>query len=152
VKRRIDEMAQNGKDMLHHSACFALQWDESHDTSSDARLVAFVRYEHKNKVCGDLFFHGSLPVHTTAEALFKVVITANNLQCGKCVSAQMVLRQCREYIKVRSHAPLVKWAHCCIGREAPDACRMPSKMKTVLDEAVKMANFIEARPTIFCTS
>jgi hypothetical protein len=84
VKRRIDETAQNEKDILlerlHHSEYFALQLAESHDIPNNANLVAFVRYEHENKVCEGFLFHKLLPVHSTAEALFKVVndfITTN---------------------------------------------------------------------------
>jgi hypothetical protein len=76
VKRRIDEMAQNVKDILlerlRHSEYFALQLGESQDISNNANLVAFVRCEHENKVCEDFLFHESSPLHTTAEALFKV--------------------------------------------------------------------------------
>jgi hypothetical protein len=111
VKRRINELAQNVKDILlerlRRSEYFALQLDESHNISNNANLVAFVRYEHENKICEDFSFHESLPLHTIVEALFKVVndfITTNKLQGEKCIgTAQMVLRQCREYIKVWSH-------------------------------------------------
>jgi type II secretory pathway component PulJ len=51
-------------------------------------LVAFVRYQHENKVCEEFLFHESLPLHTTAEALFKIVndfVTTNKLQWGKYV-------------------------------------------------------------------
>jgi hypothetical protein len=92
AKRRIDEMARNVKDILlerlRHCDYFALQLAESHDISNNANLVGFVRYEHENKVCEDFLFHESLLVHTTAEALLKVVndfITTNNLQWEKCV-------------------------------------------------------------------
>jgi hypothetical protein len=47
-----------------------------------------VRYEHENKVCKDFLFHESLPIHTTAEALWKVVndlTTTNNPQWQRCV-------------------------------------------------------------------
>jgi hypothetical protein len=77
VKRRIEEMTQNVKDILlerlHHSEYFALRLDESDDISNNANVVAFMRYEHENKVCEDFLFHELLPLHTTAEALFKVV-------------------------------------------------------------------------------
>jgi hypothetical protein len=71
-------------ELLHHSEYFVLQFDESHDISINAILVSFVQYEHKNVACEDFLFHESLPVHTTAQALFKVVndfLTTNNLQC-----------------------------------------------------------------------
>jgi hypothetical protein len=44
-----------------------------YDISNNANLVAFVRYEAENKVCEDFLLHESLPLHTTAEALFEVV-------------------------------------------------------------------------------
>jgi hypothetical protein len=87
VKRRMDEMVQNVKDILlerlRHSENFALQLDEINDISNNANLVAFLRYEQENKVCEVFLFHESLPLHTTAEALFKVVnnfIATNNRQ------------------------------------------------------------------------
>jgi hypothetical protein len=53
VKRGIDEMAQNMKDILlerlRHSEYFALQLDESHDVSNNANLVAFEQTNTKIK-------------------------------------------------------------------------------------------------------
>jgi hypothetical protein len=55
VKRKIEGMAQNVKDILlerlRHSEYFALQLDEINDISNNADLIAFVQYEHENKVC-----------------------------------------------------------------------------------------------------
>lgn len=159
VKRRIDEMAESVKNILlerlRESETFALQLDESNDISNNANLVAFVRYEHENKVCEDFLFCESLPLHTTAEALFDVVndfVTKNNLQWEKCVGistdgAKAMSGKHKGLVaRIQNVAPLVKWTHCCIHREALATRRMPSKFKQVLDEAVKIVNFIKARP------
>jgi hypothetical protein len=122
-------MAQNLKDILlkrlRYNEYFALQFNESHDSSSNANLVPFMRYEHENKVCEELLFLESLPLHTTAEALFKVVnvvITTNKLQWNKCVGIITDGAQAMPGIhkglvaRIQKVASLVKWAHCCIDR------------------------------------
>jgi hypothetical protein len=48
------------------------------------------------------------------------------------------------FARMQKVPPLVKWTHCCIHCEVLAACRMSSKMKTILDEAVKIVNFIKA--------
>jgi hypothetical protein len=40
----------------------------------------------------------------------------------------------------------MKWVHCFIHREALASNGMPPEFKTVLDNAVKLVNFIKARP------
>jgi hypothetical protein len=102
-----------------------LQLDEIHDISNNATLVAFVPYEHENKVCEEFLFHKSSIVHTTAEALFKVVIdfiTTNKLQWEKYVGIStdgarpMTGTQKGLVAHIQRVAPLilVKWTHCCI--------------------------------------
>jgi hypothetical protein len=102
---------------LRHSEYFALQLDESHNVSNNANLVAFVRFEHENKVCEDFSFHESLPLHTTAEALSNAVndvISTNKLQCGKCVGMSTVGAQAMSGIhnglvaRIQKVVPLVK--------------------------------------------
>lgn len=94
-----------------------MQLDESHDISNNANLVALVRYEHENKVCEDFLFCESLPLNTTAEALFKVVndfITTNTLQWEKCVGISTDGAQAMSGIhnglvaRIQKVAPLVK--------------------------------------------
>jgi hypothetical protein len=71
---------------------------------------------------------------------------------GKCVDISKDGAQAMSGIqkdlvaRIEKVASLVKWTHCCIHREVLVSRRMPSKMKTFLDEAVKIVNFIKARP------
>jgi hypothetical protein len=96
-----------------------------------------------------------LPVHRTAEAVFKVVsdfIITNNLLWEKCVGISTIGSQAMLGIHkglaacIQKVAPLVKWTHCCIHREVLAASRMPSNKKTVLDEAVRIVDFVKTRP------
>jgi hypothetical protein len=48
--------------------------------------------------------------------------------------------------KVRDVAPDVTWTHCFIHRETLAAKGMSSKFKTVLEDSIKIINFIKARP------
>jgi hypothetical protein len=70
---------------------------------------------------------------------------SDNIKNNKCLVAS-----------IRKIASLVKWTHCCMHCEVLATLPMPSKMKTVLEEAVKIANFIKnpssKQPVIFCTS
>jgi hypothetical protein len=102
-----------------------------------------------------LFVQESLPLHTTAEALFKVdndFKTTNKLQWEKCAGISTVGVQAMSGIRkglvarIQKVTSLVKWAHCCIHLEVQASRRMPSKTKTVLDEAVKIVSLIKACP------
>lgn len=55
-------------------------------------------------------------------------------------------RQSDVVAKVKDVAPDVTWTHCFIHREALATKGMPPKFKTVLEDSVKIINFIKARP------
>jgi hypothetical protein len=48
--------------------------------------------------------------------------------------------------RVMQVAPNVKWTHCSIHREALAVKKMSTELKTVLDELVKIVNYIKSRP------
>ncbi|VVC26490.1 Hypothetical protein CINCED_3A000420 [Cinara cedri] len=47
--------------------------------------------------------------------------------------------------RIRNIIPSVTWHHCCIHREAMVSKKIPTKLKEVLDEAVKIVKFIKAK-------
>jgi hypothetical protein len=49
--------------------------------------------------------------------------------------------------RTKEVATNVSWSHCCIHREALASKHMPQGLKEVLDDAVKIVNFIKSRPT-----
>lgn len=48
--------------------------------------------------------------------------------------------------RIRAVAPNAMWVHCSIHREALAAKSMPTNLKEVLDNAMKMVNFIKIQP------
>jgi hypothetical protein len=50
------------------------------------------------------------------------------------------------HICVKAVAPEVKWTHCCIHREALVAKRLPESLQKILNEEVKIINYIKTRP------
>ncbi len=159
VKRRIDEMSQCVKEavinVLKQSECFALQLDENTDIAGQANLLAFVRFELNGNIEEEMLFCHYLPSTTTAEEIFKSLdnfITENELDWSKCVglttdgARAMSGSHTGLIARVRAVAPFVKWTHCSIHREALAVKGMGECLKKTLDDAVKIVNFIKARP------
>ena len=47
---------------------------------------------------------------------------------------------------IREVCPSIHWLHCSVHREALAAKNMPADLLAVLNDAVKLVNFIKARP------
>ena len=159
VKRRIEEMATNVRDTLLERVktgeCYALQLDESTDISTNANLLTFIRYEFENTIHEDLLFCSILPTHANAESIFAVLntfMTENGLNWEQCVGlttdgARALSGKYKGLIaRVKTVAPRVTWTHCCIHREALATRNMPPELDDVMKEAVRVINFIKARP------
>lgn len=159
VKRRIDEMSENVKiaiiTVLKQSEYFSLQLDESTDVAGQANLLAFVRFESNGNIEEEMLFCQSLSTKTTGEEIFKSVdsfMKENEVDWSKCVGLTTDGARAMSGIhtgliaRVRSVAPLVQWTHCSIHREALAVKGLDECLKKTLDDAVKIVNFIKARP------
>ncbi|XP_054713545.1 zinc finger BED domain-containing protein 5-like [Uloborus diversus] len=97
VKRRIDEMSENVKEVLvtflRKSEYFSLQFDESTDVAGKANLLAFCRFEWNGNIQEEMLFCQSLPTRKIGEVIFKA---ADN------------------FMKENE----IDWTHCSIHREA----------------------------------
>ncbi|CAG9814705.1 unnamed protein product [Phaedon cochleariae] len=159
VKKRIDDMSKNVEEQLilniKASRFYALQLDESTDISNDANLLAYVRYEHNDSISEDFLFCMPLPSHTTGEAIFEVLnnsMSTNEITWDKCVAvstdgagAMTGTRICLQAHVKKMNTSII-WHHCCIHGEALAAKNMPEELKAVLDDLVRVVNFIKARP------
>jgi len=103
----------------------------------------------------EMLFCQSLSTKTTAEEIFKYIdcfIKENGIDWSKCVglTTDGARAMCGIHTglvaRVRSIAPLVQWTHCSIHREALAVKGMDECFKKTLDDAVKIVNFIKARP------
>lgn len=159
VSRRIDDMSINivGQvvDKMKQAGQFALQLDEMTDVSGEAQLLAFVRYKDVTDINEHILFCKKLTGKTTGEDIFQVMdsfFKDNNLEWKSCShictdgAAAMTGRVHGLLGRVKKVNPDIKWMHCIIHREALASKRMIPELSAVLDDAVKVINFIQSRP------
>ncbi|XP_015365208.1 PREDICTED: zinc finger BED domain-containing protein 5-like [Diuraphis noxia] len=141
--------------VLKQSEYFSLQLDESTDVAGEANLLVFVRFELNGNIEEEMLFCQSLSTKTTGEDIFKSVdsfIKGNKVDWSKCVGLTTDGARAMSgihtglIVRVRSVAPLVQWTHCSIHREALAVKGLDECLKKTLDGAVKIVNFIKARP------
>ncbi|XP_068233332.1 zinc finger BED domain-containing protein 5-like [Palaemon carinicauda] len=158
VKKRITSMAENVKvqlvSQLQQSLYFSLQLDESTDIGNEANLLCFVRYIYCGEVHDEFLFCRPLPTNTTGEAIFNVAndfIAQNELSWSRCVGIStdgetaMTGKLRGLASRVQNIVSQVKVTHCGIHREQLAVKHMPTCLKTVLEEAVKIVNFIKGK-------
>ncbi|KAL0159399.1 hypothetical protein M9458_043124 [Cirrhinus mrigala] len=159
VERRINEMADDITQKLvkniRESPFYALQLDESTDIANLSNLLAFVRYVHNGELQEDFLFCKPLPAQSTAQAIFDILnafIVSNGIDWSKCVGLStdgaraMVGHRNGVVARVKTAAPLMSSVHSSLHREALATKKMPTDLRCVLDEAVKIVNFIKTRP------
>uniref|UniRef100_A0A8C7ZS04 DUF4371 domain-containing protein n=1 Tax=Oryzias sinensis TaxID=183150 RepID=A0A8C7ZS04_9TELE len=157
VCRRIDTM---GTDIMEQVVgklgdSFSLQLDESTDVSGHAQLVAFVRYIDTDDICEHILFCKEMEGRTTGEDIFNVVnmfFTRNAISWKSCSSvctdaAASMTGSARGLIaRMRKGNPDIKWTHCVIHREALASKKMSPVLHDVLNDSIKVINFIKSRP------
>ncbi|KAG6940576.1 zinc finger BED-type containing 5 [Chelydra serpentina] len=152
-------MAENVKQQLlsrvQESRYYALHVDESTDIVNLANILLFVRCELNNEVHDDILFCQPIPIHTTGEAIFKVIddfIKNNDLDWSHRVgistdgATAMIGSKKGVVARIQAVAPEAKSTHCCIHREALATQNMQADLKQVPDEAVKIIDFVKGRP------
>jgi hypothetical protein len=97
----------------------------------------------------------NLPGKITGEEIFRVTdvyIRENNLRWEDCVSictdgAALMTGKVKDFkAKVREVNPEIRFDHCFLYREATVAKMLPILLQSVLDEVVKIVNFVKSRP------
>nr|XP_033497741.1 SCAN domain-containing protein 3-like [Epinephelus lanceolatus] len=159
VSRRIDDMSVNiiGQVVkkMKRAGQFALQLDEMTDVSGDAQLLAFVRYKDVSDINEHILFCKKLPGKTTGEEMFQIIdsfFKEHDLQWKTCShictdgAAAMTGSVKGLFGHVKKVNPDIKWMHCIIHREALASKRMSPELSAVMDDAVKVINFIQSRP------
>uniref|UniRef100_A0A674JCF8 HAT C-terminal dimerisation domain-containing protein n=1 Tax=Terrapene triunguis TaxID=2587831 RepID=A0A674JCF8_9SAUR len=131
LSRRINDMSNNVETIIvqrvKNSPYYAIQLDESSDEANLAILLLFVRYVNEGLVEDDLLFCRPLEERTTGEDIFNLT---------------------NAYFQEKEiDWSRFSWTHYSIHRQALATKRMPEGLKEVLDNAVKMVNFIKSRST-----
>ncbi|GFS80929.1 SCAN domain-containing protein 3 [Trichonephila clavipes] len=158
IHRRIKDMSENieqntAKTLVNSN--FALHVDETTDITSNAQLIAFVRFIHENDIINQFLCCRELPDFTTGKHIFQVI--SSYLEeikvswklcigiCTDCAPAMTGhLKGFVAHVKELNEDILV--THCFLHREALVTKFLPSDLKIVLEQCVKMVNYIKSRP------
>ncbi|GFS73616.1 zinc finger BED domain-containing protein 5 [Trichonephila clavipes] len=158
VSRRIHDLASYVKQELVtrlQKARFVLQIDESTDVAGLAILLVIVRYPYENSFEDDMLMCSPLPTNTTGEEIFNKInrfFEENNLSWNDCVDVctdganAMTGNTAGLVSRIKIKAPNCSSSHCILHRQALAMKQIPSNLKLVMDEAVKIINFIKSRP------
>lgn len=160
ISRRIQDMSDDVEETIikriKSSNFFAIQVDESTDVENLAVLLVIARYLNGNDVEENILLCHPLSERTRGEDIFNAIngyfkekdINWFNC-CGLCTDGAKSMSGC--YSGLRAHvmkvAPNITWSHCCIHRQSLACTHLPDELKVVLDEAVKIVNFIKSKPT-----
>ena len=159
IARRIDDMSADIEtvvfEKINISKKFAMQLDESTDISGHAQLLANVRFVDRDVIRENFLFCKALPERTTGEEIFQVTseyFRKGGLMWENCTSictdgaAAMVGRNKGFVSRVKERNSNVIVTHCFLHREALIAKTLPADLVSVLDEVVRMVNFVKTRP------
>ncbi|KAE8287511.1 Zinc finger MYM-type protein 6 [Larimichthys crocea] len=159
VARRIDDMSLDivGQvvNKIIQAGYFALQLDEMTDVSGEAQLLAFVRYKDVSDIKEHILFCKRLPGKTTGEKMFQVIdsfFKEHDIQWNRCNhictdGAAAMTGSVKGLLgQVKKVNPKIKWMHCIIHQEALASKRMSPDLNAVMDDTVKIINFIQSRP------
>ena len=161
IARRIKNMSTdidsqvkevfNADDPL--STLWSIQIDESTDISSKAQLIAYIRFIKDSKIVNQFLFCCGLNQTTKGSDVFSLVdenITAKNMRWENCVSictdgALSMVGKYKGFVAhVKNVNPNIMSIHCMIHREALMAKVLPENLQLVMDQVVKMVNFIKS--------
>ena len=130
----------------------ALQVDESTDIGGKAQLLVFMRYVTGNEIAEQFLCCKEL-VQTTGQDIFAAVseyLQTVDLTWKSCVGictdgAPSMVGSVKGFVSlVKKENPELISTHCFLHREALVTKTLGCKLKSVLDDIVKMVNFIKS--------
>ena len=158
---RIDDMAEDIHDQLIDQMKereFSLQLDEATDNSRDAHLICYVRFVDfsEQNLVEELLFCKPIERGCRGIDLFNIIdnfISKNNLDWEKCISIctdgakAMSGSCCRLRSLIEERAPMTRWTHCMIHREALVARELSPELGETVEVITKIINYIKTRPS-----
>ena len=136
---------------------FCLQLDESTDVAGLAVLLAFVLYVYDGDIQEDLFLRKTLPTSTTGEEIFKTLETfmnENKIPRKKCLDvcidgAKSMTGSIKDVVsRIKKENPECSNPHCALHQHQPATKGMLPELSNVLDDVIKIVNFVKSRPLI----
>lgn len=158
ISRRIQEMSSDIEksvcELVKEKGMYALQVDESTDVAGKAQLLVFIRYIAGNQITEQFLCCREL-VQTTGQDVFSTVsdyLQSVDLTWKSCVGictdgAPSMVGTVKGFVSlVKKENPDLITTHCFLHREALVAKTLGNELRSVLDDIVKMVNFIKSRP------
>ena len=166
ISRRIEDLSSDINDQIREhfdvqgqddelSQLWALQVDESTDSTGKAHLLAFIRFVKNGSFVNQCLFCKELKTTARGEDIFTLVdenILSLNLQWKNCVSictdgCPSMQGKNRGFVAyVRHQNPNVFVVHCMIHREALVFKTLPTNLHSVMKQVIEVVNFIKTRP------
>lgn len=157
IKNRTLEIAEDLKDQLTQKLkgkVFALQLDESTDTTNHSQLQLYVRFEENQDFVEEYLKCVQLK-NSTGMQIFLAVCNVFNEFGLKWENCYQVCADGCPSMKgdkkgfigiVRRRFPHIKFNHCLIHREVLVTKVLPSKLNDVMNKLIKMINYIKTSP------
>ena len=158
IRRRIVDMSANIEKRVSESmknSKFAIQVDESTDISGKAQLLAYIRFIHNDEIITQFLFCKELEKHTRGQDIFQTLseyLEKVEISWDSCIGICTDGAPCM-IGNVRGLAALIKQknpdvisTHCFLHREALITKTLVADLKLVLDQTVRIVNFIKAKP------
>lgn len=158
VRNRIQDLSNDVKDTIISRISqtkFSLQLDESTDVAGLAVLMTFVRYEFSGSFHEDILFCKPLPSSTSGSEIFSLLdafFIENSIPWDNCIDVctdgakAMVGHVAGVVTRIKKVSKNCTSSHCVLHRHSLATKKMPALLKQVLDNAVKIINFVKARP------
>ena len=119
-----------------------------------AVFLAFVRYVYDGDIQEDLFLCKTLPT-STGEEIFKILDTfmsENKVSWKKCLDvctdgAKSMTGSIKGMVsRIKKENPECSNSHCAVHRHQLATKGMPPDLSNVLDDVIKIVNFVKSRP------
>ena len=159
ISRRISDMSQDVESQviasIKEAKCFAIQLHESTDITGKAQLLTFIRFVCNEDIIEQFLFCKPLPETTRGQDIFEVVdnyFTSNDLSWKSCISictdgAPSMSGRLKGFIALaKQKNPVIVFTHCFLHREALISKSVVPELQKVLDETIKIVNYIKSRP------
>ena len=151
VCRRIGDMALDIHDQMKQRE-FGLQLDAAADGSRDAHLICYVRFVDfsLHSLVEELLFCKPIEVNCRGIDLFNIIdnfISTNNLDWENCISictdGARAMFGSRSGLRslIQERAPMAKWVHCMIHREALVARELSPELGATVEIVTKVFFF-----------
>ncbi|XP_063931849.1 zinc finger BED domain-containing protein 5-like [Zophobas morio] len=158
IARRIKTMSSFCEDelisRLKSPHQFTMQLDETTDVAGLAILIVLVRYVWNSTIEEHMLFCKPLTERATGEKNFQLLHKYMedhrltwDLSSHVCTDGAKALLGSNKGVvsRIKAIAPHMQHCHCCLHLYALVAKRIPKLLKDVLDEVVKIINFIKSK-------